>query len=89
MIELCPAGSASREVVQTIVSVAEVIVHIEIDAPPEGGVKMPTGDDGPEKYDGGIEIVIVSSIINSVMVVKENITGKAFVMNDLASFARI
>ena len=75
VIELCPAGSASREVVQTIFSVAEVIVHMEIDAPPEDGVKKPTGDDCPEKYDGGIEIVMLPSIINSVMVLKENITG--------------
>ncbi len=75
VIELCPAGNAAREILQTIVSAAEVIVHKEMDATPEGGVSVPTGDDGPVKYDGGIEIVIVPSIINSEMVLKEKITG--------------
>jgi hypothetical protein len=78
VIELCPTGSGSRAIWQTIVRAAVVIEHEDIIAPPETVLSTPTGEIDPVKYMGGIVIVIRPPIINSEIVEKENITGSEF-----------
>ena len=89
VMELCPAGNVCTAISQIIVRTACVMEHDDKIAPPDAAFKRPTGVDGPLKKNCGIEIVIVPSIFNSVIVENVNITGLELETCARASFVLI